>query len=1222
MSLDPTMNVRIGIFLLAVLLHAGNVGAYTVEHSFRFDEPSFSVTEAGVVLEIRGCRTIGLPGEPALPVFTACFLLPPGETVAEVRFLSTETVILPGSFDISPARPQIPLGGGPYHAHRNEAVYGSSDAYPGEAGILVTEQKYAGMRLAFLAIYPCRVVPSSGTVRFSPSITVTVETAPLPTGIPPSPPRARARALRAIERVVSNIEDARAYVPGGRSMLGAGDDPDYIPYVIITTGSFKSHFQPLVDLRQSLGLRATIVDLDSIYAGFSGSDEQEKIRNFIIYAYTEWQTEYVLLGGDDEIIPHRGLYVKAGTEIETDIPSDLYYAALDGTWNNDGDQYFGEPGEEDLLPEVIVGRAPADTESEVDNFVSKIVSYTLSPPMDQCGKALMAGELLWSIDGVDTWGADHKDEIRYGSSNYGFTTAGIPGHFSVETLYDRDLGYSWTTAQLLGYLNDGVNLVNHLGHSNLHSVMRLSVYNVPLLTNDGANAITFVCYSQGCYAAAFDNTDVYGTVHDQDAIGEELVTVPTGAVAFIGNSRLGWNSPGSTCGVSQFFDRQFFDAVFGEGITAIGEANDDSRIDMIPYLSYPVVRYVMYGLTLLGDPAMHVWTAEPAMLTVLADSVLDVNQETFTVEVLDGSGPVENARVSLLGETPEMYCTAFTDNRGIVYLAPGTLEPGTVSLSVHASNHLPFTGTVPVYDVSAAQPKIVYVGAKSTLFGGGAGGGTIGSSGWFTIDIVIENVGSRAAEETEVYLTCTNPEVEINDSYCYVGDLPARTYVIEEDAFSISLDSQIPNGETIELEIEITALEGHWNTQHALIVKGAASSLESWSVTDTLHGNGNGCLDNWEFQNLHCTWRNIGSVDLFNVMITLSFPEQSWARVVDKLAIVQSIPAGESITLDDEFEFFIKEQTPPFTDIQMFLTFAGSRITAHTETLMVQTCGYGYDGTTESPDIWDHHSITGVDGWHISNERCYSTPESWKCGSPSGPLYSNMMDAVLVSPPICLFENSTLSFYHWIDAEASQYYPYWAEDAGVVEISTDAGQTWAILTPVGNYPARASATNTIFLDPYERCYSSHFDWEYEEFDLSAYRGPVLLRFHFASNEQYAFEGWYVDDIMITTELVTGVDDDVPPAKYINALLPAYPNPFNPTTVIPFTTARTGHVELTIYDIAGRRVRTLLDRTLDRGMHEAVWDGSNAHGTGVASGVYFCTLKTGIYTATQRLVLIK
>ena len=209
-----------------------------------------------------------------------------------------------------------------------------------------------------------------------------------------------------------------------------------------------------------------------------------------------------------------------------------------------------------------------------------------------------------------------------------------------------------------------------------------------------------------------------------------------------------------------------------------------------------------------------------------------------------------------------------------------------------------------------------------------------------------------------------------------------------------------------------------------------------------------------------------------------------------------------------------------------------------------------------------------------------------------------------------------------MEAEASSSYPYWARDAGVVEISTDSGESWTIVSPEGNYPCRAASTNTIFLAPYQRCYSGTIGWKEEIFDLSAFSGPAMIRFHFASDEQYGFDGWYIDDISITTDITT---DSRAPGSGVPAatrLLPAWPNPFNPATRIPFELAAGGRIELKLFDVSGRPVRTLFEGRSEAGTHSVPWDGRDDSGRPVASGVYFCRLRAGIYTATSRLVLLR
>jgi hypothetical protein len=83
-----------------------------------------------------------------------------------------------------------------------------------------------------------------------------------------------------------------------------------------------------------------------------------------------------------------------------------------------------------------------------------------------------------------------------------------------------------------------------------------------------------------------------------------------------------------------------------------------------------------------------------------------------------------------------------------------------------------------------------------------------------------------------------------------------------------------------------------------------------------------------------------------------------------------------------------------------------------------------------------------------------------------------------------------------------------------------------------------------------------------------------------------------------------------------------PNPFNPTTAISFTVPRRSHVTLSIYDITGRRVTTLVDQAMESGLERVVWNGTDARGNPASSGVYFYRLEAGEAVATGRMLLLK
>jgi len=93
---------------------------------------------------------------------------------------------------------------------------------------------------------------------------------------------------------------------------------------------------------------------------------------------------------------------------------------------------------------------------------------------------------------------------------------------------------------------------------------------------------------------------------------------------------------------------------------------------------------------------------------------------------------------------------------------------------------------------------------------------------------------------------------------------------------------------------------------------------------------------------------------------------------------------------------------------------------------------------------------------------------------------------------------------------------------------------------------------------------------------------------------------------------------------IYSLLPAYPNPFNSTTRLSYSVAAGGRVQLVVYDLLGRQVGTLVDRTLSQGTYSTTWDACN-----LASGIYFCRMsvktpdgKAGGFQQVQKLTLLK
>ncbi len=76
------------------------------------------------------------------------------------------------------------------------------------------------------------------------------------------------------------------------------------------------------------------------------------------------------------------------------------------------------------------------------------------------------------------------------------------------------------------------------------------------------------------------------------------------------------------------------------------------------------------------------------------------------------------------------------------------------------------------------------------------------------------------------------------------------------------------------------------------------------------------------------------------------------------------------------------------------------------------------------------------------------------------------------------------------------------------------------------------------------------------------------------------------------------------------------------TTLAFTLPEQAHVELSIYDLEGGFIETVLDDYMSQGYKEATWDGTDFRGNPVASGIYFCRLKAGDATKTRKLVVVK
>lgn len=135
-------------------------------------------------------------------------------------------------------------------------------------------------------------------------------------------------------------------------------------------------------------------------------------------------------------------------------------------------------------------------------------------------------------------------------------------------------------------------------------------------------------------------------------------------------------------------------------------------------------------------------------------------------------------------------------------------------------------------------------------------------------------------------------------------------------------------------------------------------------------------------------------------------------------------------------------------------------------------------------------------------------------------------------------------------------------------------------------------------------------------------GNVEVDYVFSARLDLVVTNWDPDDANLgfLNEVVTGVVAGAPAPLHF--LLPNRPNPFNPSTVIPVRLGAPARLNVSVYDVAGRRVRTLFQGATGAGALDLVWDGTDESSRPVASGVYFTRVDIGGSTETGRMVLIR
>src|SRR5262245_30147690 len=452
-------------------------------------------------------------------------------------------------------------------------------------------------------------------------------------------------------------------------------------YLIITTDALANGCQPFAVWKRHLGLPTTVKTIEALRTEYpAAADDAERMRVWIRDQYTGPGARWVLLGGTAALVPTR----QAHTTFfgGADIPTDLYFSCLDGSWNADGDALWGEgytsasdPGDNvDLQPEVWVGRAPVTNSAEAHAFVVRSMQAAVEPAQPRPPRALLAAEVLfpqvWSQgDAVSLDGAQLAEETLPRLTAGGFTA---------RRLYENYLDPAWAPGSeplgsqaFLNAFNDGNDLVlvfdaqtqTELGMGGSQTV---NVADVEALTNQFPLSHVYLWGGEG-------------PLGPDSPIGPAFFHSPGG-------------SPGGAAtlvGVTQFafptalraYEDEYFRLLIDDDVRALGETLGRARLPFIQFSAFDGVnRWTQMSLELFGDPQLSLPRRAAHDLALSAPATVDVGGGGIPVHVTEDGVAKPGVIVTAYREA-EGIVTATTDAQGNATVPFVPLAPGDISLT-------------------------------------------------------------------------------------------------------------------------------------------------------------------------------------------------------------------------------------------------------------------------------------------------------------------------------------------------------------------------------------------------------------------------------------------------------------------------------------------------------------------------------------------------------------
>lgn len=982
------------IFSLLVALTFSSI-AGKVEKTYHFANPAVRHADGYQVFTLDNTMPTAQYGQPVMPYKQVNLMLPPGEAAVSIEIVFSGEVIMPGEFKLYPQQEVRPVSsGGSGTFLKDNDVYSSNAVFPSDPKGKLMTSFLNGRSFALTSFTPAQYNPVTGKLSYFTSAKVIVRTSP----------DLKAKAAldnlvvtnRQASKLADNSEMDQAYKSRQKATTGNYE------LLIITTTAFKNSFAGMQAGYQKEGITSLVVTRDSIITTMAGQDTPEKIRNFIIQEYQTHGVQYVLLGGDIELIPHRGFYctvVSGGGYSDQNIPADLYYSALDGNWNNDGDAYWGEPGEDDLLPDIAVARMPFSLGTELDRMLNKSFKYQFEPIAGEFRNILMAGENLYY--NPDTWGSDYLELLKGERSDNGYTTIGIPTDYPFDHMYD-ETNY-WTGQDLMNHLNQGRPMLNHVGHANETYVMKLSNSDITNANFNGLNGINHnftIVYTHGCLCGAFDYND---------CIAEKMVTIDNFAAAFVGNSRYGWFNEGQTEGPSAHLHREYMDALYTDSLNRIGRAHMESKIATASWVTAPgqwepgALRWCFYDCNVLGDPAFAVFTDNPISISTTYPATVLIGTPSMEVNISSGGNPAAGLTCVAMKDGI-VIGKSVTDATGqaIINFDVMVQDAGDAQLIVSGYNCKPTTYNFAF--LAVAGPYVVY--AHSLV---NDPSGNQNNQPDFSETILLttgmRNVGGTDASNVMVTLSTADPYITITDSTQLYASILAGDTVTIINAFEFIISDTIPNGHQVLFSLNAEA-GSTWLSEFSVSCYAPVLAVGSLTIDDSGSGNGDGKLDPGETATLLIQSMNNGNAACSNTNGTLT-TTSPWVTIVSSAYPVGNLAAGAQANA--QFEVQVSADAPAATivELEYILASGGYHATAAFYPT-IRLIAEDFESGDFNKFPW---STLGQKFWNITDIE----PLEGEYCSRSAPIGHNQQSTMNIT--LTVMGNDSISFYSKVSSE-------------------------------------------------------------------------------------------------------------------------------------------------------------------------------------------------------------